>query len=214
MDATISALLKEATDSLELIVAGLEPLKSLSWGLVFQPEFIGAFLSSAVALAIALWQSEWKRRRERSDIRSLEVISVYQKPSYYYRLVLLNKGKYTARNIEVDVEEVYDDEDRKRDNFIPAPLRWTHINTTTRNIFPNQVAYLDVCEFKREQGKNLRLLAPNIVDLSDMPYLKAGQTRLILRCYQENGQTGKIDVFVNWSGREDDLPNLGLVSTG
>lgn len=218
MDATASALLKEAINSLELIVANLEPLKSLRQRLLLQPDFIGAFigalLSSAAALTIALRQDEWRRRKRKSDIKALEVVGVYQNSIRYYRLVLRNEGKYTARNIEVDVEEVYDEGGKERDNFIPAPLRWTHINTTTRNIFPNQVAYLDICEFKQEQGRSfIRLFAPNIKNLNDMPYLGAGQTKLVLRHYQENGQTGEIEVFVNWSGREEDLPSLKLAST-
>jgi hypothetical protein len=209
MDATFSAFLNEIYNSLSVI--RFSPKRPIWLQII---EFIILLLAPIVALAIGLWKDDWRKKIEKSNIKAIKVNKHCQNSEYYYRLVLKNEGKYTAKNLEIDIEEVYDDK-LKRKNFVPSPLRWTHRDTKPRDVFPSQTCQLDICNFRFKQGENLILTAPDIMNLKSIPFLKAGKSKLILKHYQENGQTGIIKLSVFWTGKEnrkeENLPIVKLI---
>ncbi len=63
-------------------------------------------------------------------INKLFRINQTQKLSVW-KLAFKHEGNEKAKSIQVDVVEVYN-EGTKRKDFLPVPLRWTHVNTESR----------------------------------------------------------------------------------
>jgi hypothetical protein len=67
-----------------------------------------------------------------------------------FALQLYEKGLLSAQTI-LEVFEYDPDQEIERKNFFPIPLRWTHgqlrESPTVRDIYPNQVAYLDIFNY-------------------------------------------------------------------
>ena len=207
MDATTSAFLQQ-------IATNLEPLKALSQHpqIQFMPQFMASAFAIVTALVIVYFMEPWKRWFQKSKIVAEKVIPKYQNGQYLYRLILTNKSNYVAKNVEIEVEDVYDDGGEPRANFVAAPLRWTHRSATPRDIYPHQTVYLDICEVRQEQNKFITLTAPHIMDLPEMVTIRMGKTKVKLKYYQEDGQTGVITLEINWNGNETfkspDLPKI------
>lgn len=130
-----------------------------------------------------------------------------------YRLVIKNDSNHIAKNVEFDIEEVIFN-GTKRVNFLPAPLNWTHGNSL-RDIFPHQIAYLDIIIVNNLENVPIALCAPVLYGLSEMVKIEAGTTLLKLKYYTENGKTGTIDLKVTWNGSsatdENNLPEISII---
>jgi len=179
---------------------------------VLKLQLISSIFAILTALTVTFLIDPWKRWFRRTNLIPIDVISYFQDFQYIYRLQLRNESCYTAKNVEIDVEGVRDNGDKLRENFVPSPLSWTHRTTEPRNILPHQNAFLDICEVKQEANKFIILAAPHIKPLKEMPYIKKGTTRLVLKYYQENGQTGEVKLKITWNGNETfnegDLPTV------
>lgn len=206
MDATVSAVLHE-------IATNLRPLETLQQSSL--PEqllvtFITAVLSFISAIMVALKIEDIKRNREKSNLVPGKIIRTRQGATIHFRLPLKNQSNYIARKVEVDVEKIIDDDGHERE-IVPTPLDWTH-GEELRDIFPNQTALLNICEVQQEQGKFIKVRAVRIMHLDEMVVVKKGTTKVILKYYQENGQTGKIRLKIVWNGNKTfnkrDLPTI------
>lgn len=64
-----------------------------------------------------------------------------------WRLSLKNTGNDIAYNVQANTISIFDKGEERR-NFLPIPLRWTHLNQLQmdRNILPGQTVYLDIFE--------------------------------------------------------------------
>jgi len=205
MDATISALLEQ-------IATNLKPLEALDQPISLA-QIIGAIISFLVggftALAALIIKERYELSRQ-SNISPVKYVPTYQEPEdktrgqsqWIYRLEFINDSKYIAKNVEMYIQEIYDDGNIFRDNFIPSPLRWTHRDARPRDIFPKQTVLLDIFEVKFRPQEPIILAAPNLDGLKSMKDIRAGKTGLILKYYQENGQTGYFEVIVKWNGKE------------
>lgn len=211
MDATTAALLKE----ISLNLKSLETLLQSSLFKELFVVFITALLSFVSAITVVLTIEGIKKRREKAKLIPGNIFKVPQGATYHYRLPLTNASDYIARNVEVDLEEIIDD-DRKVRNIVPTPLDWTHRphNESLRDIFPHQTALLNICEVQQTQGEFIKIRAVHIMHLKDMVSVKKGTTKVFLKYYQENGQTGELKLKIVWNGnesfKEEDLPKIQL----
>lgn len=210
MSATTSALIKNFNKSLQEITSLLNQPSAIK----LLPDVIASLFTIGTALIIAYLMEPWKRFFQKTKLRPVEIVRKFQNFQYLYRLVILNDSDYLAKNVEINTEQVFDYDNTIRD-FIPAPLRWTHGSDYPRDIFPHQTVYLDICEVKQEQNKFITLTLPHLAGLDEMLIIKKGRTKLVLKYYQENGQTGIIKLEIKWNGKEnfteEDLPKIKLL---
>ena len=64
-----------------------------------------------------------------------------------WRAAIKNVGNEVAEDVQATTLAVFDDGKQRR-NFLPIPLRWTHLNQgqVGRDILPGQTVYLDIFE--------------------------------------------------------------------
>lgn len=206
MEATISALLQQIASNLKL----LEILKQSSLPQELLVTFLTALLSLIVAIIVALKVEDIKRAREKSKLVIGNVLITPQGDQYHFRLPITNDSQYLAKNVEVDVEKIIEENGHEK-SIVPTPLDWTH-KGEVRNIFPHQTAHLNILEVQQIEGEFIKVRAPRIMHLIEMVVLNKGTTTIILKYYQENGQTGEIKLKVKWKGKEklnkEDLPEV------
>lgn len=201
MDATSSALVKE-------IVSSLTPLQNLNNPFYTDPNFLGAMLASSIALVIALFGEQFKSltRKTNLSIKNIRTNEQGGGNSVYYRLEIINKGNYPAKNVEVYVDSIKEG-GQIRDNFLPVPLRWTHARAylsagVYRDIHPDQTVLLDFCEFVKD--RNLLQLSLAAGDENpEFRILHGGDTKVIIKIYQESGKTLKITLPIIWKSEQN-----------
>jgi hypothetical protein len=205
MDATSSALINE-------IAINLEPLKNLSIPFYTDPNFIGAFLASIIALVIALFSEPFKKiwRRTKLDVSNDIVINKQGNgDSIHYRLLISNIGNYIAEDVEAYIVKV-----SNKDNFLPVPLTWTHARAymtagVYRNIHPHQPVLLDFCEFIKSRNLlKFRLAAGE--EVADFCSLDGTNRDIILEIYQKSGEKTSVRLDLDW--KEDKSPSFSLAS--
>jgi len=109
-----------------------------------------------------------------------------------------NTGKDTAKKVQVDVTNIFED-GKTRNNFLPMPLRWTHIDREIRDILPGQTVYLDV--FDHHTSKHSVNLATRFGGgVKDFRELNKGQTKLELTFYEQSGRSFITNVEISWGG--------------
>lgn len=206
MDSTISAALQEIAKNSRFLSSLNQPFPFNLSG-----EFFGAFFAAIGAILVALLLDKIRREVEKTNLIPGKIIKNLQGAQYHFRLSITNKSDYIARKVEVDLEKITENDGTER-RIVPTPLDWTH-RDEFRDIFPHQTAYLNICEVQQEQDKFIKIRAVRIMHL-DMVIVKKGTTKVVLRYYQENGQTGEIKLRITWNGNEtfneNDLPTIEL----
>lgn len=209
MDATTSALLKQLANN-------LESLKSLNSPFYTNAGFLGSLIASITALIIAIFTEPFLNKFIRkTKLRVKGVTSHIQGAGdlIVHRLLIKNESNYRAKDVEVDVEQIYDG-DEKRQNFLPVPLGWTHSHAVNgghvaRDIHPNQSVYLDICNYiKRKDGDVLQLSLKAGSEIADFSVLKLGSTKLFMKAYQDSGQTIEMILIISWDGKNN--PSIRL----
>jgi len=195
MEATISALLNNINNGLN------RPY-------LFSPEFwtltissLIALISSLVALFIAGGIGSYiKPRIGIKPELELLVLNRYIQASHYWRLSIRNKGRETAKSVQIDVTKIID-EGKKRKNFIPVPLRWTHYNCESRDILPKQTVNIDVLEHISKIGnEKVKLITNHGGGVDDFEVIKNGYSKITITVYLENGTSFTKMIEVSWHG--------------
>ena len=113
----------------------------------------GSFFAALVALVLGLSAEKIRDLTQRrlhdsvyyevmqTDLIQTSQNQIVQVQRKYYRLLLVNESNVLASNVQVRVEEIYINNAKQQ--FIPTPLCWTHVNKHSIKIFPKQTAYLD-----------------------------------------------------------------------
>ncbi|MBI2621991.1 MAG: hypothetical protein HYW63_05110 [Candidatus Levybacteria bacterium] len=169
---------------------------------------IGTIIASLTALVIAIWGRGLKRLGYKPKIEIVDLIQNNQNPSLdLWRLVIKNSGNDTAKKVQVDIVEVFDDGNKVRKNFLPIPLRWTHLDTESREILPNQTVYLDLFEHIN-RGKDitnlqffLRFGSRYAQEIKDFCFLEEGDSKINLKIFQESGDSLEITIYAKWDGQ-------------
>ncbi len=185
--------------------------QSVVWGNVAQwVSGIAAFM----VIIYALCKDDIDRYFRHHEIKFIKVIKTIQGSICLYRLLIENDSNYTAKNVEIDIEEVIDN-GKEREYFLSAPHRWTHRENSLRDIFPHQIASLDIITIKEVPAQFISLGAPFLWNIPNMTEIKPGTTILKFKYYTENGQTGSMKVQVKWEGKEtlgeNDLPEVIII---
>ncbi len=120
-------------------------------------------------------------------------------------MVIKNEGNVLAKNVQVDVIEI-EDSGKRRENFLPIPLRWTHLDNESRDILPKQTVYLDLFE----------QLTPGSISniqffikfgsrfgsgVKDFSFLNPGKTKVTLRLYNSDGKNTEFNISATWDGQ-------------
>src|SRR3989344_8791678 len=105
---------------------------------VFAKDY-GSVVAAITALSLAGGFGRWllsKFYKPKLEILSLRSFKQY-KDLTLWRFAIKNKGNEIAKNVQADVIAIYDN-DKKRIDFLPVPLKWTHRTCEPRNILPFQ----------------------------------------------------------------------------
>ncbi|MBI4089126.1 MAG: hypothetical protein HY424_00260 [Candidatus Levybacteria bacterium] len=196
METTASALLDQ-------INLSLKPLGNLNKPFYFDPNFLGAMLASVAALGIAIFSEQLRGLWRKTNLTVQRILPNEQGNgnSIHYRLLIVNKGSYPAKDVEVYVDKIYEN-NRERRNFLPVPLRWAHARAymtagVYRNIHPNQSVLLDFCELiKSNNLLKLSLAAGD--EVPDYCILHGGDTKVAIKIYQEDGKTITTKFKISW----------------
>jgi len=182
-----------------------------------------ASIATALAVIVALatpWIMHWLGRRPKKsnliaeDARMNKQIGEEEKrhpeKKYYVGRMAIKNGDNGLKAVAVEayIEEVKDD-GKIRTNFLPLPLQWTHghlsQNRSMRNIHTNQTVYLDICDFRTSSNPmseaSINITAAAGGEVSNFSTIKAEETELLIRLYQESGQVKDISLKIIWSKR-------------
>jgi hypothetical protein len=185
---------------------------SADWGNVAQ--WVSG-IAAISAILYALYRDNFSQYLKKHKLKFIEIVKIRQNSFWIYRLVLKNDSKHMAKNIEFDIEEIIEN-GIKRTNFLPAPHNWTHeLDKSRRDIFPYQVAYLDLVTINELPNAPIALYARVLWDIPEMIRINKGTTILKYSYYSENGQTGNLKLQVNWNGKpttcEGNLPVITII---
>lgn len=192
MDVTTSALLKQLAEN-------LEPIKSVNPPTIFKLEFWSTVFPSIVALLVAGGIGRYIKPYLgiKPCLEVLELVRFHQ-AHYIWRLAIVNNGRETAKNVQVDVVKIYD-EGVLRENFLPMPLPWTHTDKESRDISPKQTVYLDVFYHKINDPNDAHIATRFGGGVDNFRKFKLGKTKLILTFYEQSGKSFNKEIEVSWT---------------
>lgn len=133
------------------------------------------------------------------------------------RIILKNEGKYIASSVEAYIEKIIF-MGQEREDFFPVPLFWTHgqLNKngpTIRDIYPNQVVYLDLFNHIYDDeyiNDNVVVFAVAAgLGVDQLSKMNLGTSELTIKLYQESGQVVTLLVEAKWD--QKGAPSLRLL---
>lgn len=168
---------------------------------------LASVIASVVALSIAIWG--WKMRKWFKRPK-FEVIGIkkYKQSEILnvWRILIKNCGNDIAENVEAEIMEIFEDEE-KRKNFLPSPLRWTHRQDTNdkftkynpnRNITPGQIAFLDLFDEIHKDGIRIRIASILLLDnIEDFSRIRNGKTIVRVAVFQKEFKPAHIEILCN-----------------
>jgi len=216
------------TDSLKPITEIFKRLNKT--GPIFRNvEVISSLIVSITALGIALFSEKFKQWSRKSKLCIEKVSGLHIQDNIppegkkiklsVGRVLVENKGRYKAGKVEVNVISI-EDKNGGRRNFLPSPLNWTHSqlyseNRTVgviRDIHPHQSVYLDIFNLNtgEENSKILKLAVVPCSNIDDFSKLEIGENTIVLKFYQESGQTITKKLKIIWDGK--DSPRIETIN--
>ena len=162
-------------------------------------EFWSSILPSIVALLVAggigRYIKPYLGIKPRLEV--LELIRFHQ-AHYIWRLAIVNNGRETAKNVQVDVVKIYD-EGVLRENFLPMPLPWTHTDKESRDISPKQTVYLDVFYHKINDPNDAHIATRFGGGVDNFRKFKLGKSKLTLTFYEQSGKSFNKEIEISWT---------------
>lgn len=161
------------------------------------------------ALAIAIWGEALKKKlgRWRSNLEiKKEIVPITQRYKngskiICCRLAVENKGKDTAREVFADVMYIKE-EGSLREDFISAPLNWTHL-TEQRNIHPTQTCFLNLVQVELERNVPFLRLSTRGFGIRTLERLEKGETELKVVIFPADGEQKACVIRFSWDGTFD-----------
>ncbi len=197
MDASTYYLLRQLEENSEL-------LRKLNSPNVFTLEFLISLLFSIIPSIVALCIAGGIGRfikpyfGIKSELEILELRRFRQK-HHVWRLVVVNNGREIAKNVQVDVIRMHD-ENILRENFLPMPLPWTHVNKENRDILPKQTVYLDVFYHKINSPDDVHIATRFGRDIDNFRKFRIGKSKFLLTFYEQGGNSFNREIEVSWEG--------------
>jgi len=123
---------------------------------------------------------------------------VTNRTSTFWRLPIENVGKHTCFSATAEVVEIVD-RDSRRQGVIIAPLNWAHNppNIYTKDISPNQIAYLDICQWDNSVVPP-KISNPTVSSISNSSDLNVESESIGLRLFQRSGQVIEVRIGLTW----------------
>lgn len=165
----------------------------------------GVLIVSATALFVVVGGEWLKSKFFKSELKVIGFEDFRQNHELIvWRIIISNIGSVTAEDVQVDVIKIKDD-GKIRDNFLPLPLRWTHLDKENRNILINQSVYLDIFEhidkgLSSNAQHYVKLGSRYAQEIKDFCFLEPGKSEVTLRLFQKNGKFKEIKLFTDWDG--------------
>ena len=137
------------------------------------------------------------------------VFSVEQKGLLISRLKVNNIKKTVAKNVSFSIEKLWyfkNAEWQVAQNFLSFPLRWTHINIDSRDLFFKKPYFLDFCEIANTTTNNGSNLSFHLCAIYGGPKrhglddLKIGRNKIQLTLYCENHPIKNYFIELKWDG--------------
>lgn len=171
------------------------------------------FFAVIVALSAPFlhnWLSN-KPKKSKLVLQSAHVCNQDNGLSTYYmgRLIIKNKGKFIAKSVEPNINNLEAKQDKKF--FFPVPLQWTHYqiskkNPSIRDIYPNQSVYLDLFYFDKNK-KTAKFTITAGKGLSELEDIVIGENKVNIVIYQKSGQVDSFKLKIVWDN-EDSVPKI------
>lgn len=184
------------------LIESLKPLQGLNTSWFTKPEIWLSLFASFVALFLGGGGGRYIKPflKIKPDLRVADLRRFRQAP-HVWRLAIKNIGTETAQDVQVDITKLIQN-DSPRENFLTMPLRWTHVDSETRNILPKQTVYLDLIEHHTTKSSPTVNIASRFGSgVDDFRELDEGKTKLELTFYYQNGDfTFTKETEINWKG--------------
>jgi hypothetical protein len=155
---------------------------------------------------LALFGDQIKKFLFKPEIEGIEFKKTFQQVRdeiyIYHRLIVKNIGYVVAKEVRVLLTYL---DASQAENFIPAPLNWTHWNTRTRDISRGEPAYIDIL-VKINTREPYRFCWSYEVGTpyeSDLIFFDISKGNLRLEFYELDSKVG--DIVLNYSEKEDRL---------
>jgi len=163
----------------------------------------GSLIASITALFIAGGGGRWLMTKFYRPKLEIVGFGPHKQASNLkvWRIVIKNYGNEVARNVQADVIKIYD-KNKERENFLPIPLQWTHLNQESRDIFPGQTTYLDF--FDDIPGTHsspasvihsVRLRSQFGLDVADFTYLKNETSEVQIAIFHDRMRPRRVKIY-------------------
>lgn len=174
---------------------------------------LGTWFAVIAALAIAIWGSRLKEwGGYKPDLQIIGQVENIQGIEGQTRLGVVNKGKTTAQDVEIYINNLFDQYPTPRDQFFPVPLSWTHSGMSKRDLHPHQIGYVDLCRVSGAWGIAKLVLSAG-QDVSTYEDIKPGNTTLELVIFQKSGQIKVYYIDLIWN-KGDKLVHISEITEG
>lgn len=128
-----------------------------------------------------------------------------------YRLVLKNDSRKTVEQIFVEAVEIKNAYGTSR-KIVPAPFKWTHLDSVYRDVASGQCVYLDFIESSVDMVNRLstRFVLPHLNQNPHMTYI-TGNCSVKIKCYGDNIEASEINLKIDYvSNGLGALPNINV----
>lgn len=165
-------------------------------------ELLGAVIASTVALFIAAGGAEkWKRVFLKPELKVINNIQRYRQAHHVWRISVKNTGNDIARDVQAMVTNITEG-GKERENFVPMPLGWTHKDSDTSNIHPEQIVNLDIIEhYVNSSNKEVQLASPRGHGVADFRNIRISDqiTKLEISFYESRGKALAVDIEIGYT---------------
>ena len=128
-----------------------------------------------------------------------------------YRLVLKNDSRKTVEQIFVEAVEIKDDDGVPR-KIVPAPFKWTHLDSVYRDVASGQCAYLDFIHTSVNMVNQLStsFVLPHLCQNPQMTAI-TNSCFVKIKCYGDNIEASEINLKIDYvSNGLGALPNINV----
>ena len=129
-----------------------------------------------------------------------------------YRLVLKNDSRKTVEKIFVEAVEIKNDDGTPR-KIVPAPFKWTHLDSVYRDVASGQCAYLDFIHTSVNMVNQLStsFVLPHLCQNPQMTAI-TNSCFVKIKCYGDNIESSEINLKIDYaSNGPGALPTINVV---
>ena len=157
---------------------------------------VGLLLPACAGIAIGLVTTRYAERLHRrrfsrlwfGDVELIPQRDMLGNDSLFWRIPVSNRSMHPSRDVVAECIELWDD-DVRREGTLIAPFNWAHNppHIYQRDIFRDQVAYLDVVQWNFGLARPIVALPP-VMGFPAFSHMQARSTTVVILVSQSSGQ--------------------------